>query len=168
MIWTTSGFQKRPSPPMTRKEPGIGTESAIIATRSTAWTHVSILTFNTLRDRQQNAGNERFTIVRLLENDNLLAETGAGGLLAMWLPRGDTARQHQQQQQIGGAAGCGRRGEAIVIRKYRNIRSGLLVLEGLELHLFAHFDGIGRGLGLRVSSWENQKQRWKRKGDRVV
>lgn len=33
------------------------------------------LTLNPLWDRQQDAGNKRFTVVRLLENSDLLAKT---------------------------------------------------------------------------------------------
>lgn len=41
----------------------------------------SALTLYSLRNGQQNAGNEGFTVVRLLEDSDLLAKTRAGGLL---------------------------------------------------------------------------------------
>lgn len=63
-------------------------ESATMATSDTACVCVLVLTLSSLRNGQQNAGDERFTVVRLLEDSDLLAKTRAGELLVTWLSRG--------------------------------------------------------------------------------
>lgn len=95
MIWITSGFQKRPSPPMTRKDPS--KQSAIVRIyTNAASTAIRLylkgeLTFDTLRDGQEDAGHELLAIMRLLKDRDLLAKTGAGELSA-------DSNQHQPRE----------------------------------------------------------------------
>lgn len=79
--WTTSGFQYRPSPPTTRKEPVILCQSLLVAGVASGERQVK-LTLYTFWDGLQNAGDKRFTVVWLLEDSGPLSKTRSGGLSA--------------------------------------------------------------------------------------
>jgi hypothetical protein len=65
---------------MTRVEPKEveGEESSAFSSRRSLPQNRIAHTLNALGNGQQNAGNERLAVVRLLENDNLLSETRTG------------------------------------------------------------------------------------------
>lgn len=94
--WTTSGFQKRPSPPITRKEPaGLGQRER--GGRCAA----AFLTLDSLRDREENARDEGLAVVRLLEDGDLFAQARAVNVKRCVSCR-PTADSENHEMEVGG------------------------------------------------------------------
>jgi hypothetical protein len=94
-------------------------ESSASSSRLTLQQNSTAHTLNALGNGQQNAGNKRLAVVRLLENDDLLSETRTGD--AKLVSADDASLSWSGD-------GC-------------DVRSGLLVLEGSKLDSLDVHDG---------------------------
>lgn len=84
-------------------------------------------TLNTLRNGEEDAGDEGLAVVRLLEDLDLLPKTRTGMQIVELACRPTAEAQWSSCMQKGRKIGAKRGG------CYHHLRAGLLVLEGLEL-----------------------------------
>lgn len=107
---------------MTRVESKqVGEESSAFSSRLSLQQNGIAHTLSALGNGQQNAGNERLAVVRLLENDDLLSETRTGDAKLV-------SADAIQVCLVKSGDSC-------------DVRSGLLVLEGSKLDSLDVHDG---------------------------